>query len=1813
MKKSNMAKKGGLYKRFSSVFMIIIVIFSGTLTLFPVLYDDAIQNAEGIAIDNIFFDDMEPGGPAYSGQWTVMDAVPGLPPPPSASQWELGTPMPPPNAYSPSNVWGTELMGPYQTMSECILITPTIDLSYIDPKAILGVKLTFFHWYNFSKMDGGWVEVNPTQFNLEPDPLEPEGGYPGMVLSWRGSTISGYAGSNGDWELATFDLSDYIGQSITIGFHFCGYYGDMTTRGWYIDDVLVEIERIDGPFIESDQEKVGMPGDTLSYILTVTNFNSSADFIDLRYFNIEGWYVEILNSTTYLPLESIGGDPRYPDVYLLPNASIDIVVNITIPTWISGWDVSDTTTIYAILSSAPYKLDTVELIARTPFPDVAILDISSPSPIQTGNTVTVVVTVINNDDWPYSFYVEGEVSGPMINPPSTLEPQMQFIADLLPKSTTTLIWNFIPDISCRYNFTATTLLDIDQVEYNNKSSLNIDVLEIEWSDDMEAGGDASFGLWDNTTFGGPQTKWELGTPSWSSFPPDGPPAGSLPSPDNCWGTDLDAAYQVGTDCYLFTPASSAFDFSGRYLIYLTFYHWLKLNNISKGDYVEIVYTLDPAITTIYSTGIKFEGVSNGWELISLDLSEFVKNEPYVRFGWRLRQGASGLVIGIWPGWYIDDVAVWSTPPRADLIITEIVDSGGDEYIEVFNRGKLPAYLLDYGITLDRGSSYLNSGDWATPMVMPGGYTYYSIPSGMDELNDQGETIYIVNTSTTQELITDQLSYGQNGWVPDPIPGESVARYWDGGGYADIWARDPFSTIGSQNDAPGEVSPKYVVLNEVLYNPTYPSDGFIELIYVGEEGDPNVDVLNWLLVVGDSVIPIPSGTYSTILNPSNPFYIIDAVMIPGLFGSIDVNGDNIYLYTDSGEFVDEVGWNLPHIPDTSMSRVPDGFGISLNGKPFGLMGYDDLSSIAAGWVFERLPTIPYILVGPDSEGRNFPGEYANINLTVENRQFVGDLIEIFNFTENGFFVEIYDATNTIKLSDSDGDGTPDLWLDGQNSINITIRVHIPETFPIPDENNVTIYIQSDTNEFIGDFAFLKVILYPYLEPQKSIAPSSIFVEGTGYGEEAQIRLGIKGSGSVIPGVMRNAADIVFVVDDTGSMGDDIDQVKEDIDYIVDRILENITSVRFGLVTYKDKNDIDYDVPLTFDVDEFKQGVWDMVAEGGGDYEEAVKDALKTARDDSDWRDDPVVRMMILMGDADPHDPDGACAVADDAYTNHGIYTNVMDASPLGLQSFIDIAEAGRGVYEHVGNSQEMADAIINAILYLVPPVDIAGFDINQDDSDYMVQDVLPDYINYVPGSFSIEPDNIINDAQGRTILQWNIERIRIGEKWSVTFSITATALGLVDSNDFFLSRVNYTRWDNSSKTSLFPRTQVLVKLTEPSPPELYIDVVDDFGNLDGKGNNIRLRWDPPDSLFTAYYLIYRSENQTDFNFSTPWVRTDVNYDNGICALRTTFNDTNVSDIVDSNYHQQMYYTIRAVNIAKMVSQTSRTVGKWTKTFEQGVSTFSLPLEPLQPMQTDDYTNDMNAEYIKYIDDTSHIWKKHNYGDGTANNVQMNLGKGFEVKFACPTKYTFCGMPGAMIQYDNASFVGFDHNSDAKNLTARVDGTTGDIILNWARPFGMSVGVDFYFVYYSDTRDGFWGLLGTNYKILGKGVIYAGTETAIHTGAAQAGTQFYYMVVPVLLNGLQFGASSYSIGVWTGKYSMGYDTLGIPLKPDCTHTTDWYCDAIPNVWGMNYYNVPGQRWMWHKTIMPKGAYDVDVVMTEGYQISTINTTKYTFIGL
>jgi hypothetical protein len=256
--------------------------------------------------------------------------------------------------------------------------------------------------------------------------------------------------------------------------------------------------------------------------------------------------------------------------------------------------------------------------------------------------------------------------------------------------------------------------------------------------------------------------------------------------------------------------------------------------------------------------------------------------------------------------------------------------------------------------------------------------------------------------------------------------------------------------------------------------------------------------------------------------------------------------------------------------------------------------------------------------------------------------------------------------------------------------------------------------------------------------------------------------------------------------------------------------------------------------------------------------------------------------------------------------------------------------------------------------------------------------------------------------------------------------------------------------------------------------------------------------------------------------------------------------------------------------------------------------------------------MKADYIKYMNTTTHTWERHNFDDGNTNNIQMNLGEGYEVKFNDQINHTFTGMPGAMINYDDdIGFVGFDHIAEANSLSVSIE-SNGDVNITWQEPSGMKAG-DRYKIFHSNTRDGFFGTFGIDYYTTSPAIDF-GKNYFTHIGAManNPGTRLYYMVIPFNSTGFM-GSGTYSIGIWTEEYLYQYDTFGIPLKLSNNYTADWYCDQIPNSVGINYHNDLAQRWDWHSARMPKGAYDPILMMTEGYQISTSNATKYSFIGL
>lgn len=121
--------------------------------------------------------------------------------------------------------------------------------------------------------------------------------------------------------------------------------------------------------------------------------------------------------------------------------------------------------------------------------------------------------------------------------------------------------------------------------------------------------------------------------------------------------------------------------------------------------------------------------------------------------------------------------------------------------------------------------------------------------------------------------------------------------------------------------------------------------------------------------------------------------------------------------------------------------------------------------------------------------------------------------------------------------------------------------------------------------------------------------------------------------------RAQLDLVFLVDATGSMDDEIYKLKATLRTIAQDVarLPAQPDLCFALVSYRDKGDA-YLVrshDFTNDLNAFQGVLNQLQAAGGGDYPEAMNEALHATVHNLSWRGNGTTRMVFLLADAPPH--------------------------------------------------------------------------------------------------------------------------------------------------------------------------------------------------------------------------------------------------------------------------------------------------------------------------------------------------------------------------------------------------------------------------------------------------------------------------------------------------------------------------------------------------------------------------------------------------
>ncbi|MBL0264121.1 MAG: VWA domain-containing protein [Leptospiraceae bacterium] len=115
------------------------------------------------------------------------------------------------------------------------------------------------------------------------------------------------------------------------------------------------------------------------------------------------------------------------------------------------------------------------------------------------------------------------------------------------------------------------------------------------------------------------------------------------------------------------------------------------------------------------------------------------------------------------------------------------------------------------------------------------------------------------------------------------------------------------------------------------------------------------------------------------------------------------------------------------------------------------------------------------------------------------------------------------------------------------------------------------------------------------------------------------------------------DVVFIMDTTGSMGEEIQRLKNTIEIInLNLAGESKNQVQFGMVLYRDKKEayVTKVIPLTSDLEKFKKELNKVDAAGGGDYPEDLQSALRDSLKEIEWRKN-AIRLSFIITDAPPH--------------------------------------------------------------------------------------------------------------------------------------------------------------------------------------------------------------------------------------------------------------------------------------------------------------------------------------------------------------------------------------------------------------------------------------------------------------------------------------------------------------------------------------------------------------------------------------------------
>lgn len=142
---------------------------------------------------------------------------------------------------------------------------------------------------------------------------------------------------------------------------------------------------------------------------------------------------------------------------------------------------------------------------------------------------------------------------------------------------------------------------------------------------------------------------------------------------------------------------------------------------------------------------------------------------------------------------------------------------------------------------------------------------------------------------------------------------------------------------------------------------------------------------------------------------------------------------------------------------------------------------------------------------------------------------------------------------------------------------------------------------------------------------------------------------------------DGVDVVFVFDATGSMGDELRYLQEEMKDVIARAKKATggLAIRTGAVVYRDHGDeyLTRISRLTDDIATTQTFIDKQHANGGGDYPEAVPEALMAALNSAGWSDNARARIAFLILDAPCHEDSATLAL---------LHEQILNAAAMGVR-------------------------------------------------------------------------------------------------------------------------------------------------------------------------------------------------------------------------------------------------------------------------------------------------------------------------------------------------------------------------------------------------------------------------------------------------------------------------------------------------------------------------------------------------------------------